>query len=950
MSRLPFPHSLVTMVFLIISYTSLAQNHERVIQKNDRYYLSNTIIIKLKNKPLLKSNNTVLLNDKLLKSLGSAGLISSSGLFASTGTKQESELDKISVVKYSSGIDPLILASKISELEDVEWAEPKFVYPVEFVPNDPFYSLQYALKKIKAQEAWDITQGDTSIVIAIIDSGVDWDHPDLQANVWINWDETPNNAVDDDFNGYIDDVRGWDFGGLNGTPDNNPMEDRPDHGTHVAGDASAVTDNFIGIASMGYKSKIMPVKTNRDDFRSISGSPFIVYGYEGIKYAADNGAIIINCSWGGGGYSLLGQEIINYATSLGALIVAAAGNNNSFGSFYPASYNNVLSVAATDESDLKASFSNYGSGVDVSAPGVNIYSTWQNDTYTSGAGTSFSSPIVAGLAALVKARFPSYNPNQIAEQIRINCDDISSINPGYVNQLGRGRVNAFKSLNNLSSISTRAIDIKFSDDLPGGNGDGVLRPGEIIQVKCAFVNYLNPTSNLGIYLESSNNYSTVQNGTFIAGARAMQDSFNNNSSIFTFQISQNVPQNVILTFNINYLDAGYLDFQPISIISNPTYATQAGNDVALTITSKGTLGFNDYPDNLQGEGFKYLDGPNHLFEGALMLATSSAKVSDCARGSSGSLQNTDFTSIQPFTLSAPGIFADVEGNCVFNDSDAGTNMIGIQTKFKSFSFNDPENQNFILLKYSLKNTTSATINDLYAGLFFDWDIVDGNDDFTAYDTVRNFGYCYHAGGNPTTWVASALVSSDNYGFWAINNQGGDGGFSIYDGFTDSEKWLTLSSGISKPQAGAGDVSYVVSGGPYSMLPGETISVAFSVAAGFNINDLRTAIANSINKYSQIPTSIIDEPIVLPDEFSLFQNYPNPFNPTTKINYSIPRAGFVTLKVYDILGNEMKTLINEEKTIGNYEVEFTASNLPSGVYFYRLTTGEFVETKKMIVIR
>ena len=107
---------------------------------------------------------------------------------------------------------------------------------------------------------------------------------------------------------------------------------RPDHGTHVAGDASAVTDNSIGVASIGFKSKIMPVKTIRDDFRNPNGSPFVVYGYEGIKYAADNGAKIINCSWGGGGYSLLGQEVINYATSLGALVVAAAGNNNSSGS------------------------------------------------------------------------------------------------------------------------------------------------------------------------------------------------------------------------------------------------------------------------------------------------------------------------------------------------------------------------------------------------------------------------------------------------------------------------------------------------------------------------------------------------------------------------------------------------------------------------------------------
>jgi len=947
---------LTVIIFFDASFYSRAQILERVIQKNEQHYLSNTIIIKFRETPSSKSNNEIMLTNKLLQTLSNAGLLSSKSLFGSSSSDRETGLGNISIIKYSSEIDPQILASKISRLEGVEWAEPKYVYRVEYIPDDPSYSSQYALVKIKAPEAWNITAGDTSIVIAIIDSGVDWDHPDLSANIWMNWDEISGNGIDDDLNGFVDDVRGWDFGGLSGTPDNNPMEDRPDHGTHVAGDASAVTDNSIGVASIGFKSKIMAVKTSRDDFRSLSGSPYIVYGYEGIKYAADNGAKIINCSWGGGGYSLLGQEVINYATLLGALVVAAAGNDNSPEPHYPSSYNNVLSAAATDEGDFKASFSNYGSGVDVSAPGVSIYSTWQNDAYTYGAGTSFSSPIVAGLAALAKSRFPLFTPNQIAEQIRINCDDINSINPGFVNQLGRGRVNAFNSLNNLNSISARAIDVKFSDDLPGGNGDGVLLAGEIIRVKCKFVNYLGPTSNLGVYLESSNNYSTVQNGIFNAGALATLDTFTNNSSVYTFQISPSVPQNFVLTFNLNYLDGSYQDFQTISVIVNPTYATQTGNDVALTITSKGTLAFNDYPNNSQGDGFKYLDSQNHLFEGALMLATSSAQVSDCARGSSGSTQNTDFTTIQPFVLKSPGSFADVEGNCIIIDDGAGVNKIGIRVKLNSYSFSDIENHNYILLRYDLMNSTTSSIDNLYAGLFFDWDITDGSDDFTAYDTIGNFGYCYHVGGNPTTWVAAALVSSDSYGFWAINNQGSDGGFSIYDGYADSEKWQSLSSGIGKPQAGAGDVSHVISGGPYSIQPNETIHIAFSIAAGFNIDELRNAISNSRNKYPQIPTSIINEEIELPSEFSLSQNYPNPFNPTTKISWRSPVGSWQVLKVFDILGNEVATLVNEYNSAGSYEIVFSAigtrhdASLPSGVYFYQLKVGGLVETKKMILLR
>ncbi len=944
------------LVFVFISglFLTHAQVLERIIQKNDQNYLSNTVVIKLKEKIASKSKDEFVFDTKLMQTLSYAGLVSAKHLFNFNSNKRENDLDKIFIVKYSSDVDPQILASKIKLNETVEWAEPKFVYALEYIPNDPFYSSQYALQKIKAADAWNISTGDTAIIIAIIDTGVDWDHPDLAANIWRNWNEIPGNGVDDDNNGFIDDLRGWDFGGLNGIPDNNPMEDRPDHGTHVAGDASAVTDNLIGVSSIGFKSKIMPVKTTRDDFRSPSGSPYIVYGYEGIKYAADNGAAVINCSWGGGGFSFLGQEIINYATSIGSLVVAAAGNNNSPSAFYPASYKNVLAVAATDEGDMKTSFSNYGAGVDISAPGINIYSTWQDNTYRYGLGTSFASPIAAGLAALVKSVFPNYLPNQIAEQIRTNCDDINSINPGYVNQLGRGRINAFKSLVNVNSKSVRAIDVKFLDDLPDGNGDGILQPGEIIRVVCVFVNYLNPTSNLGIYLESSNNYSFVQNDIYIAGTRATLDTFSNNTSAYKFQISHSVPQNFLLTFNLNYLDGSYQDFQVISVVANPTYATQSGNNTALTITSKGTLGFNDYPNNTQGDGFKYLDGENLLFEGALMLAVSANKVSDCARGNSPSIQNSDFSTIQPFVLSFPGTVADVEGTCSFNDDAAGINKIGIEVSLKSYSFSNQGNNDYILLRYGLKNTTSSEINNLYAGLFFDWDFANATDDYTAYDSTGNLGYVYRVGGNPNVWIASALLSSNNYGFWAINNAGGDGGFSIYDGFSDSEKWQSLSSGIGKPQAGAGDVSHVISGGPFSIQPNETVYAAFAVAAGFNLNDLRTAIANARIMYSQIPTSISDEKIDSPEKFYLAQNYPNPFNPSTKISFTVPNVGtglaLSVLKVYDVLGNEIATLVDEHLEAGKYEVTFDASNLASGFYFYRLQAGSFIETKKMILIR
>jgi hypothetical protein len=256
-----------------------------------------------------------------------------------------------------------------------------------------------------------------------------------------------------------------------------------------------------------------------------------------------------------------------------------------------------------------------------------------------------------------------------------------------------------------------------------------------------------------------------------------------------------------------------------------------------------------------------------------------------------------------------------------------------------------------LLRYDIVNTNASAINNLYAGIFFDWDMLDGSDDFTGYDSSENFGYCYHVGGSPDNWVAAALVSSDNYGFWAINNQGGDGGFNIYDGFTDTEKWQALSSGVGKPQAGAGDISHVISSGPYSIQPNDTIHIAFAVAAGFSINDLRNAITNARIKYSQIPTAISFEDDNIPRGFYLSQNHPNPFNPSTKIRWQSHVGAWQTLKVFDVLGNEVATLMNGYAPAGSYEVEFSSRNiLTSGVYFYRLQVREFVEIKKMILLR
>ncbi len=670
----------ILIPFCIYGFNSANNSKGLIVKHGNVAYMANTVVVKLKPQFYKGRSTASTLTTQFNTAFSAYNFSSAQQIFETTLTSDAVGLKRIMEIKYTASEDPAIVASKLKKLSNVEWAEPKFLRLPCFVPNDSSYnsSRQWNLFKIHAEEAWNISKGDTNIIIGIVDTGVDWPHPDIKANMWSKI--------------------GYDFGGLNGTPDNNPIEDNPYHGTFVAGMASAVTNNNRGIAAIGYKSKLMAVKTAREDMKASDGTPYIVYGFEGIKYAVDNGAKVINCSWGGSGYSNTEQDVINYAVENGALVVAAAGNDNSSENFYPASYKGVLSVAATDQNDNRTYFSNYGTDVDVTAPGIGLYSTWQPNTYLSnGAGTSFSSPQVAGLAALVFAHFPTYTPLQVAEQIRVNSDNIDSLNPAYKNMLGYGRINAYKALADTNSVSVRATNIVLSDDAPGDNNDGVFEPGETINVKVKYMNYLHPVNNLSVSLESKSSYATIQNGSFNVNSIATLDSTNNYASVYSFKIANNVPTDEQLIFKLNYSANGYSDFQLFKTTVNISYYTQSGNNLAVTLTSKGNFGYNDYSTNLQGDGFKFLGSNSFLFEGALMMGTSVSQISDAARGIDQSVEDASFNIVSPLKISIPGKDADQEGVAIFNDDGQGSSKLGITATQISYTYSDSIDNNYIII-------------------------------------------------------------------------------------------------------------------------------------------------------------------------------------------------------------------------------------------------------------
>lgn len=359
------------------------------------------------------------------------------------------ELPKVKVLrlKLPPGVDVCEAAKSYQSHPEVEYAEPNYIYHPYMVPNDPFYTKQWALKKIEVEQAWDIQKGDKNVVIAIVDTGIDWKHPDLANKIWVNNEETDGNGIDDDGNGYVDDVRGWDTA----DEDNDPMDDYG-HGTHCAGIAAAQVNNEEGIAGVAWNCRVMPVKIDSWDWEKAFTAMVCA---EAILYAANNGAEVISMSWGGPADSFVIKDALAQAHSLGVVLIAAAGNSNDDFSGYPAAYHNVISVSATDYYDNKTFFSTYGAFVDVAAPGADIYSTYSiggwYSGYTSMSGTSMAAPHVAGLAALLISHNPNLNNEQVRQIIQNSAEDKGD--PGWDSYYGYGRVNAYRAIQQASESS-----------------------------------------------------------------------------------------------------------------------------------------------------------------------------------------------------------------------------------------------------------------------------------------------------------------------------------------------------------------------------------------------------------------------------------------------------------------------------------------------------------------
>jgi subtilisin family serine protease len=343
--------------------------------------------------------------------------------------------------------DVQTLCAELKADAAVEFAQPNYIYYPCRTPNDPEFADQYAHQLIQMEDAWDISTGSRDIVVAVLDTGVDANHPDLKNNMWVNPDEIPSNGIDDDGNGYVDDVHGWNFG-----YDNNDVTPELDydyyygvsgHGTMVSGVIAAVGNNGVGVCGVNWQCSIMALRVSLD-FTTQEAA-------EGLDYAAANGARIVNMSFGGDVFGPEGDLVlktaIDNAYDQGVLLVASAGNSDTSRVNYPAGFPNVVAVASTNGEDAKTGHSTFGTWVDIAAPGTDIVTTDLGGTYLATAGTSFSSPYVAAIAALVLSHRPDLTNIQVRAILENTTDPVyyGDVDPNLA-YIGAGRVNAYSAL------------------------------------------------------------------------------------------------------------------------------------------------------------------------------------------------------------------------------------------------------------------------------------------------------------------------------------------------------------------------------------------------------------------------------------------------------------------------------------------------------------------------
>ncbi len=890
------------------------------------------------------------------------------------------------------------LKNILSNLSAVHSAEFVFVRKPYFTPNDPMYNQQWFLPQVGANQAWNRWNPNggnppvgNDVLLASVDTGVDWDHVDLRNNLWQNLNEDADgdghtieysggqwildpgdlNGIDDDNwdnneNTFIDDLIGWDASGWSGTEDNNPQPRQganPNgtwaHGTHVAGLLASSTNNGTGIASTSFDSKIMSVKVSTGE----QSYPYITHGYSGILYAAKAGYhsgsyAIINNSWGGGGYSNYEQSVINIChDTYSALIFAAAGNGESDGwgeeyaSHYPSSYDNVISVTALGTGDNWNHWATYHETVDLSSPGENIRSSVIGNNYSSWDGTSMATPVAASCAGLMRIYYPGITNVQIETMLLASSDPvIYSVNTeSYLEgRLGRGRVDIEKALDAglFPQIEFVDLDIMIID-----GEDDEINAGESIELRTILYN--NETwgeaTNLIAELTVGSNAFILQNeanfGNVLPGEAVL-----NIEDPFLVQFPQGtIPGEIGFTLNLSSNIDDYMEYSAQLNFS----VTVVGGFSEVEILIPYTNGWNLIGLPINESDLNFLDiFPNAIDETLYLFDTNYILTQTLNQGNGYWLR--------------------------FSDSGSET-VVG--DPITSLTIDINENWNLIsgLSVPTLFNEIIDNENILIPGTLFGF----LNSYFQSDYIVPGGGFWVRSISDGEIVLSNAGSSSSKYQSNHVFSQANKLVFknslgtiqTLYFGEAlDNQDELSFGLPPQPPKGlNVFDVRFV---GDFfaSRLGGEIglINSNFPISVESEIVDKSewTLVfpdqeqRETINKDTHYTIDLNSSHLILlrnnysdlPEIFDI-SSFPNPFNSTTHIQFSLHQSSYISLTVFDIQGKQVIELISPNKiySIGNHSISWNGKNknneiLSSGVYFLALDAGDKQSFHKLFLLK
>ncbi|MDD5087234.1 MAG: S8 family serine peptidase [bacterium] len=805
------------------------------------------------------------------------------------------------LVSFREDYPALNVLSRLESDPGVIRVEPNVVYRIRRIPNDALWSSQWDKRIVGAPAVWDVTVGSSELICVGIDTGIDWNHPDLTPNLWVNpgedldgdgvaWtdpgypgDYDDLNGTDDDGNGYRDDFLGWDFiYGIGNCATGEDCDSQMDndvfglhpHGTHVGGIMAARGDNNVGMAGMCWVGRLMGVRAGYLDREGEGGIPASAE-LPAILYAVANGARVINMSYGGGGSSGYSEEVMNAAWDAGAILFAASGNDGSTEPQYPAAYENVIAVNSTEDNDRLSWWSNRGTWTDLCSPGSGIMSTVIN-SYGTMSGTSMASPNAAGVAALVWSLFPEMTNAQLRDLLLNTAQSITAQNPGIpASYLGHGRVDAENAVASFYP-QLEVTEVALSD-VVGGDGDGRLERGESgrLVITCANVPGWADGNDISMIVSTDAPFVTISDDSVFLGAIPSGQSADN-------------AENPVIVAAAAELDTAFWAELRVTFSSPAGYRTtrtievRVGRGAVLLVDDDGGMEYQSYYESAITDAGAAFDVWTVLTESAVPVGEISqynAVIWHCGNQSWQTLTAEDQT-----VLSA---YLDGGGNLIV----AGQNIdedIATTVFYRDYLHAQSENLG------GNRQLSGVTDNPVSAGM----------------------SLLLQGGGCASNSTSPSRVLPVNGG----------------------EALFTYSEG------GVGATLY---SGDY-----RTAYFAFALEAACGLGGTthhQDVIADALRWMGTLAAPPV-RPRMTPAQTALLGNYPNPFNASTRIAFDVAASGRVTLDVFDVLGRRVAQLINAPMAAGTHEISFRGDPLPSGVYVIRLQAAGVERTRRMLLIK